>query len=272
MCVCVNMYIILNHTQISADVWPKLVIGNRPHFEGDLNGWNPIRAAIMRYLFDWFSSCYGVCTDWKGDDMPDIRTCTQTYSTFGSIEVVETGRRRKEEGSKKTARVLGVQMCFSYVSATLWVRTIVDQLDWNDEKPQTHRRFLQLYNSLPLALGEAEGCRIPRLQGFKELEAWPAWPHATYAGQCNPKNFWWLMGPCAVLGSGSHIQRSQADRGAKAGYFFGEARWSPSLTDFSNDPSVCLEPSWAYFACLAGVSRNFLRPTGFGSLGLVRWE
>lgn len=32
-------------------------------------------------------------------------------------------------------------------------------------------RFLQLYNSLPLALGEAEGCRIPRLQGFKELEA-----------------------------------------------------------------------------------------------------
>jgi hypothetical protein len=122
---------------------------------------------------------------------------------------------------------------------------------------------------LPLALGEAEGCRIPRLQGFKELEAWP---HATYAGQCNPKNLWWLMGPCAVLGSGSHIQRSQADRGPKAGYFFGEARWSPSLTDFSNDPSVCLEPSWAYFACLAGVSRNFLRPTGFGSLGLVRWE
>ena len=189
--------------------------------------------------------------------------------TFGSIEVVETGRRRKEEGSKKTARVLGVQMCFSYVSATLWVRTIVDQLDWNNEKPQTHCRFLQLYNSLPLALGEAEGCRIPRLQGFKELEAWP---HATYAGQCNPKNLWWLMGPCAVLGSGSHIQRSQADRGPKAGYFFGEARWSPSLTDFSNDPSVCLEPSWAYFACLAGVSRNFLRPTGFGSLGLVRWE
>lgn len=184
------LYIILNHTQISTDVWPKLVIGKRPHWN-----WVTSRDGIR------CSSCYGVCT--------------------GKVMTCQTSGRAPRH--------------------TLWMRTIVDQLDWNNEKPQTHRRFLQLYNSLPLALGEAE-----------------AWPHATYAGQCNPKNLSWLMGPCAVLGSGSHIQRGQADRGPKAGYFFGEARWSPNLTDFSNDPNVCLEPSWAYFALLGRRQQEFL--------------